>query len=67
MFGEMALIDRSPRMATARAVGKTTLIVIPKEGLDKILSKTDAIVKVILIELLCRIRKDDQNKVNKTL
>ncbi len=67
IMGEMALIDRSPRMATARAIGKTTLIVIPNEAMDKILKQTDPVVRVILHELLGQLRDSDQKNVNQTL
>jgi CRP-like cAMP-binding protein len=67
VIGEMSLIDSTPRMATARAAKKTTLIVIPKDVFDKILGKTDAVVRVILNALLGRLRNQSQSNVNKTL
>ena len=67
VIGEMSLIDSTPRMATARAAKKTTLIVIPKDVFDKILGKTDAVVKVILSALLGRLRNQSQANVKNTL
>lgn len=67
VLGEMALIDSSPRMATARAARKTTLIVIPKTVFTKILGKTDAVVRVILTALLDRLRNQSRQNVGKTL
>lgn len=67
VIGEMALIDSSPRMATARAARKTTLIVIPKAVFSKILGKTDAVVRVILTALLGRLRNQSSQNVEKTL
>jgi len=67
VIGEMALIDSSPRMATARAARKTTLIVIPKAVFAKILEKTDAVVRVILAALLGRLRNQSTQNVGKTL
>ena len=42
VIGEMALIDSEPRMASARAVKKTVLTVIPKEDLNKRLKRLEA-------------------------
>ena len=67
VIGEMALIDSSPRMATARAARRTTLIVIPKAVFAKILGKTDAVVRVILMALLGRLRNQSSQNVEKTL
>ncbi len=67
VIGEMSLIDATPRMATARAAKKTTLIVIPKHVFDKILGKTDAVVRVILGALLGRLRNQSQANVKNTL
>ena len=67
VIGEMALIDSAPRMATARAARKTTLIVIPKTVFSKILGKTDAVVRVILMALLGRLRNQSSQNVEKTL
>lgn len=67
VIGEMALIDSSPRMATARAARKTSLIVIPKSVFAKILGKTDAVVRVILMALLGRLRNQSSQNVEKTL
>jgi len=67
VIGEMALIDKTPRMATARAAKPSTLIVIHKDVFDKILGKTDAVVRVILSALLGRLRSQSQSNVKKTL
>jgi len=67
VIGEMALIDSSPRMATARAARKTTLIVIPKAVFTKIMGKTDAVIRVILMALLGRLRNQSSQNVEKTL
>jgi CRP/FNR family cyclic AMP-dependent transcriptional regulator len=52
LFGEMALIDGSPRMATAKAVGQTTVVAISPaefasklEGVD---DKTRSLVKFLI-------------------
>ncbi len=42
VIGEMALIDSEPRMASARAIKKTVLTVIPKEDLKKRLKRLEA-------------------------
>lgn len=67
MFGEMALIDASPRMATARAVGNTTLIVIPKAAFEKLLGNTDVVVRTILNTVMDRLRQQTNQFVKNTL
>ena len=42
VIGEMALIDSEPRMASARAIKKTVLTVIPKGDLKKRLKRLEA-------------------------
>ena len=41
MFGEMALIDNVPRMASARAVGTVLVKVIPRELMDRKIAQLD--------------------------
>lgn len=48
IFGEMALIDDQPRMASARAVKGTTLIVVSREVFDQKLAKTDPFIRALL-------------------
>jgi CRP/FNR family cyclic AMP-dependent transcriptional regulator len=42
VIGEMALIDTKPRMASAKAIAPTTLMIIPKEELQSRLAKLEA-------------------------
>ena len=67
MFGEMALIDASPRMATARAVGPTTLVVIPKAAFEKLLGKTDVVIRTILNTVMDRLRQQTDQNIRNTL
>ena len=67
MFGEMALIDASPRMATANAIGKTRLVVIPKAAFGKLLGKTDVVIRTVLNTLLGRLRQQTQRNMENTL
>jgi CRP/FNR family cyclic AMP-dependent transcriptional regulator len=56
IFGEMALIDNRPRMARARALEPTTLIVITESALAKKLSQSDPFVRGMLTVLVRNIR-----------
>ena len=67
MFGEMALIDSSPRMATAMAIGKTRLVVIPKAAFSKLLSKTDVVIRTVLTTLMERLRQQTDRNIKNTL
>ena len=48
IFGEMALIDDQPRMASARAADVTTVIVIDRQMFRKKLAKSDPFVRGLL-------------------
>lgn len=67
MFGEMALIDSSARMASAVAVGKTRVVVIPKAAFGKLLGKTDVVIRTILTTLMDRLRQQTQQNIKNTL
>jgi CRP/FNR family transcriptional regulator, cyclic AMP receptor protein len=56
IFGEMALIDGAPRMATARAKAEATLIVIPRAMLDAKLKGVDPFVVKLLGILVQNVR-----------
>lgn len=56
LFGEIALIDQQPRTATARALEKTTLIPIQRKLVDNLLSKSDPILRHLLLVVLERFR-----------
>ena len=48
IFGEMALIDNKPRMAMARAVDTTTVIIISETMLEMKLKKADPFIRGLL-------------------
>ncbi len=56
IFGEMALIDDHPRMASARAVVETACVIIGKERLFQQMDKAPKGVRVIVNALLGNIR-----------
>lgn len=56
LFGEMALFDDSPRMATATAVKKTVCIVIPKHVFDERMGKADAFIHGLVRMLIANVR-----------
>lgn len=67
LVGEMALVDRSERMATARAMAKTTCIVVPKRIFDRVLRQSNPIVVAMLRTLMRRLRNESGSTVKKTL
>ena len=48
IFGELALIDNQPRMATASAANPTTLLVISKEEFSEKLKQADPFIRALL-------------------
>ncbi len=56
LIGEMALIDSVPRMATARAMSKTSCVVIPKRVFRRALKQSNPVVVTVLNTLLHRLR-----------
>ena len=62
IFGEMALIDNSSRMATATAVRETTLILITQAVFQEKLKKTDPFIRGLLNIFVRNIRNLSQSK-----
>lgn len=60
MFGEMALIDSKPRMATARCSKGATVIVVTRGMFDQKMNKADPFIRGLLNILVDHIRKADQ-------
>lgn len=57
IFGEMAIIDNSPRMASALAAEATVCRVIPREVLDRKLESADPLLKTIIRVFVRNIRQ----------
>jgi len=58
LFGEIALIDYKPRMATVRAIEKVVLIPIHRKLISELLEKTDPIVRHFLLLVMERFREN---------
>lgn len=67
LVGEMALVDQSERMGTARAVTKTTCIIVPKRVFDRVLKQSNPIVVSMLNSLMRRLRLGSGIAVKNTL
>ena len=61
IFGEMALIDDEPRMATARALIATTVISVPRNVFSTKLAKCDPFIRGLLGIFVRNIRSMAQN------
>lgn len=48
IFGEMALIDEKPRMASARVKGSATIVTVTKQMYEQKLKKTDPFIRALL-------------------
>jgi EAL domain-containing protein (putative c-di-GMP-specific phosphodiesterase class I)/CRP-like cAMP-binding protein len=56
IFGEMALLDRGARSATARALDETTLIVVERAQIQSKVDRADPVLRYLLSLLLDRLR-----------
>lgn len=56
IFGEMALIDDGPRMASARAARACTLIVVTRPAFEAKMSRTDPFIRGLLKILVENVR-----------
>ncbi len=57
VFGEMALIDDKPRMATAKAKGGATIVTVTKMMYKQKLKNTDPFVRALLRILVDTVRQ----------
>ncbi|MEC9344970.1 MAG: cyclic nucleotide-binding domain-containing protein [Pseudomonadota bacterium] len=57
LFGEMALIDKRVRSASARTVGETILIPVNESMLDGLLAKADPALRGLVRILVQRLRE----------
>lgn len=67
LIGEMALIDKSPRMATARAMKLTTCIIVPKKIFDRMLRDSSPVLRVVLSTVMQRLRKEADANMRGTI
>lgn len=67
LFGEMALIDDTPRMATARSMRKTKCVVIPKRVFSKLMQDAHPVLRVILGTMMQRVRGKASKTVGATI
>ncbi|MBO6520513.1 MAG: cyclic nucleotide-binding domain-containing protein [Rhodospirillales bacterium] len=57
IFGEMALIDEAPRMATAKVKGGATIVTITKAMYQEKLKKSDPFIRALLRILVETVRR----------
>lgn len=65
LFGEMAVIDGQPRMATARADSAVTLIRIPRAIIEQKMARSDPFIRGIVQMFLRLLRKTHEDYVRK--
>ena len=62
MFGEMALIDSKPRMATARCSKGATIIVVTRAMFEQKMNKADPFIRGLLNIMVDHIRNVDNDQ-----
>lgn len=60
VFGEMALIDDQPRMATAKVKGGATIVTVTKSMYEQKLKNTDPFVRALLRILVDTVRRSSR-------
>ncbi len=65
IFGEMSLIDAAPRMASARAVKETRVLVVPEEILRDKMAKADPFIRDLLRILVDGLRTLTEDRILK--
>ncbi|WP_413206604.1 Crp/Fnr family transcriptional regulator [Rhodospirillum sp. A1_3_36] len=56
MFGEMALIDNEPRMATAEVSMEATLVCIPAEAFRAQMKTVNPVMSKVMLQMVKRMR-----------
>lgn len=64
IFGEMAIVDGSPRSAGARAVGDCSLTVVSKDQLYERIESADPVVRLLVRMLIKRIRENNEKLIS---
>lgn len=59
VFGEMALLDESPRMAGARAAAPTSLLAIKKKTFDDLLDRSPSAARSMFDTVVARLRSTE--------
>jgi CRP/FNR family transcriptional regulator, cyclic AMP receptor protein len=59
LFGEMALVDGKPRMATAEALEDSELVIVPAEAFRQHLKKSSPFIRSVLSVLVGHLRRVD--------
>jgi signal transduction histidine kinase len=57
MVGEMAILEHTPRMASARALTDCVLLAIGREQMDQLLSSSSSAARVLLATVTARLRE----------
>ncbi|HNE18977.1 MAG TPA: EAL domain-containing protein [Turneriella sp.] len=60
LFGELALVDRQPRSASATALGETVLTVVTQQQVDERLADADPILRMVLFVVMRHFRSELQ-------
>ena len=64
-FGEMALIETTPRTASVRTLVPSTLLEIDKDDFDAVLSQHPSMALIVMRKLTQRLRQTDQAAIEK--
>ncbi len=64
LFGEISLIDYQPRTATVRAIERAVLVPIPRKMMEKLLERSDPVLRHLLLVILERFRHSNDGSAS---
>jgi CRP/FNR family cyclic AMP-dependent transcriptional regulator len=66
-FGELAVIDAGPRVATVRARSETQLVVVPRDTVTTLVDRHPAVARALLTALAAMVRRADEQACDASL
>ena len=66
-FGELALVDDGPRVATVTARTRSVLVVVPRRAAAEVMARQPAVVTALLVSLAALVRRLDEQACDAAL